>query len=80
MQIFVRTISGRTLTFNVNDDSTINQIKQEISKREQVPVSTQVLLYAGKPLDDSKTLSDYGIFTDSTLHLVYRLPGGSSKN
>jgi hypothetical protein len=55
----------------VNNNFTILQIKQEISVREITEIYAQILLYSGKPLVDDKTILDYGIENNSTLHLVY---------
>ena len=77
MQIFVMTLTGRTITIIVESTDTIKMVKQKIKDKDGVPVNEQRLIYSGLELKDSKTLSDYCIQRDATLHLVLRLPGGA---
>ena len=77
MQIFVMTVSGKTITLNVESLNTVDAIKHEIQDREGVSVDEQRLMWAKKELvDGCRTLSDYGIQKESTLHLSLRLGGG----
>ena len=74
-KIFVKTLTGKTLTLNVNGTDTIESVKNQILIKEGIPSDQQRLIFDGMQLEDEHTLAHYSITREHTLHLVLRLRG-----
>ncbi|MGK3739181.1 MAG: ubiquitin [Bacillariaceae sp.] len=76
MQLFVKTLTGKTVSIEVEEGESIEDVKAKIAEKEGIPVEQQRLIFGGQQLQDSKTIDDYDMGDDATLHLVLRLRGG----
>ena len=80
MQIFVRDLAGKTLTLGVKGSDPVSQVKAAVQGKTCIPPGRQRLLWAGKQLEDDRSLSDYGVQKGSTVHLLLRLRGGMQRD
>lgn len=76
MQIFVKTLTGKSIALDVEQDDSVSHVKHKIQEKEGIKAQHQMLICSGKQLIDERRLNDYNILKHSTLHLVLRIQGG----
>lgn len=76
MQVFIKTLTGKTITMLTKPSEKIEMIARRIEEREGIPVDQQRFVYAGKVFEHGRPLSSYRVYPESTIHLVLRLRGG----
>ncbi|OAG12331.1 ubiquitin-like protein [Paraphaeosphaeria sporulosa] len=75
MQIFVKTVNGKTITVTCHPFDLIAEVKLDVERKEGIPRDQQRLIWAGKQLEDDHSLESYGILEESTLNQMLRLRG-----
>jgi ubiquitin-large subunit ribosomal protein L40e len=75
MELFVKGLDGETMTIKVNSSDMVDNLKEKILYMTAIPVHAQCLIFAGKQLEDGRTLADYNIQGSSTIHVLLRLLG-----
>ena len=74
MLIFIKSLSGNQITVDIGASVTVEDMKAKILAQEGIPLEHQWLIFAGKHLEDGRTLHEYGIQHDSVIYLIQVLP------
>lgn len=75
IQVFIRTLQPKMFAIETDVFMMVSDLKQKIQHKQGIDTSTQILIYAGKQLDDQRTLADYGIKNGDTIHMILRSAG-----
>lgn len=75
-QLFIKSINGKTRTLMVEPTTTVGELKRQMQEKEGINPDEQRMIFAGKNLEDTKTMADYNLQAESTVHLVLRVRGG----
>jgi hypothetical protein len=76
VQVFLKTLTGKTETLNVNLSGTVLDLKELIQEKTYIPIEHQKVVFAGRQLENERNVADYEIKKESTVHMVLRLRGG----
>ena len=79
-QLIIKSMMGKHYVIEIDLDLKLDDLKQKIQETTSVPIDTQWLCFSGKPMNENKALKEYGLISDSTIHVIARMPGGIMNN